>query len=143
MKTSLPLARNAHKNYWLQFVGAESLWVLDIQRVFPLDPLSIVMTAYGLPCFSLTPISIMRVSFNKCHFIYGDLIIVFFLRTNIVAKTWDWENRGKYSTAFKLIVMPTGGQLIAIPTPSPDLGVTLWCCWEDLLLGRDPVFLFN
>ena len=32
------------------------MWVLDIQRVFPLDPLSIVMTAYGLPCFSLTPL---------------------------------------------------------------------------------------
>ena len=67
----------------------------------------------------------------------------FSLRTTIVAKTWDWEDRDKYPTAFKLIVMPTGGQLTAITTPSPNLGVILWFCWEDLLLGRDPFFLFN
>ena len=63
------------KKYWLQFVGAESLWVLGIQRVCSLGPLSIVVTGYGLPCFFLTPILIMRISFNKSHFIYGALIV--------------------------------------------------------------------
>ena len=67
----------------------------------------------------------------------------FFLGTNIETKNWNWEDWDKASTAFNLIMMLTARQLTAIPISIPDLGVILWFCWGDLLLGRDPLFLFN